>query len=291
MLRRLAGLVPAGLSALKSWTRGPDKIVPEPSGSVAAYPDLLAAVERHLAWDQPHEEDFRFFRHLDGQAGTFVDVGANHGQSAISFRLFNHSFDIISFEPNKQLEPALALLKQRLPRFDYRMWGLGAKNQTLSLQVPIAEGINLSPSGSLRPKEFQKSYVVERLSRESEASGGQFAFYKTSADIRVFDELGIVPTIVKIDVEGWECEALAGMRNSIMRYKPLIIVELNNVERLLPMLKSFDYVPFEYHVEEDTLKVWNGDYSVLNWFCCHESRIPSIKQDYEVACIDGWPSS
>ena len=260
---------------------------PEQPASLSDYPDLLQEVERRLRSTQPHEEDFRFFAHLDGRDGLFVDIGANWGQSAISFRLFNKTFRIISFEPNAKLEPALDLIKRRFgDTFEYRMHGLGERDEVRALHVPKTKGANLSPSGSLAPGEFQKSYVVERLKKESRADGGNFAFYELQVDIRKFDDLGIRPDVVKIDVEGWECEVLRGMADTIGRYRPLLMIELNNVERVMPMLDQLGYVAFAYDPASDRLIRWHNDYSVLNVFLFHHSELEHISAKYGVHCAD-----
>jgi FkbM family methyltransferase len=253
-----------------------------PGSSVSPdYPDLECLVERLLAWGRPHEEDFKLYRHMDGLAGTFVDVGANWGQSMVSFRLFCKTFRVISFEPNPLLAPALAALQRRLPQaFEYHMFGLGAANEVRKLTVPFTQSMNLSPSGSLDPKEFEKAYVQERLARESQASAGQFGFYETEAEIRVFDELGIAPDIVKVDVEGWETEVLAGMRQTIAQRKPMFMIELNNPERLLPAMRAFGYRPFAYDPARDLLKPWSDDYKVLNLFFLHPERLDFLRQTY-----------
>jgi FkbM family methyltransferase len=251
------------------------------SAAPPGYRDLELQVERLLAWGHPHEEDFRLYRHMDGMQGTFVDVGANWGQSLISFRLFCKSFRVISFEPNPRLAPALAALQSRFPDgFEYHMLGLGAENEVRELKVPFKEGMNLSPSGSLDPREFEKSYVQERLARESQAGVGQLAFYETDVEVRVFDELGIAPDIVKVDVEGWETEVLAGMRRTIAERQPMFMIEKNNPDRLLPAMQGFGYRPFAYDPQRDLLKPWSDGYHVLNLFFLHPERIDFLRKTY-----------
>jgi hypothetical protein len=40
-------------------------------------------------------------------------------------------------------------------------------------------------------------------------------------------ELGLVPSIVKIDVEGWELEVLKGAEFILTRYRPLLFLSLH----------------------------------------------------------------
>jgi len=48
----------------------------------------------------PHEPDFAFFERFSDESGLFLDVGANAGMSAVSFRIFNKCAPILSLEPN-----------------------------------------------------------------------------------------------------------------------------------------------------------------------------------------------
>lgn len=56
-------------------------------------------VGRYLA-RRPHDPDFRYFNRCDGGGGLFLDVGANTGSSALSYRVFDRSSQIFSLEPN-----------------------------------------------------------------------------------------------------------------------------------------------------------------------------------------------
>ena len=84
-----------------------------------------------LAWDAihrlpfllPHDKSYRALRHFIAlkPEGLFLDVGANDGISALSFRRFSKSYRILSLEPNALLEPALKKLKASDPNFTTRL--------------------------------------------------------------------------------------------------------------------------------------------------------------------------
>ena len=54
---------------------------------------------------------------------------------------------------------------------------------------------------------------------------------------------------VKLDVEGYEAEVLQGMKNSILRFKPLLAV-------------SVYHIPGDIHKMAEMLLSWNPDYKV-----------------------------
>ena len=64
-----------------------------------------------LGFMLPLELDFHAFRVLPSTARLFLDIGANDGISARSFRLFNKSTPILSIEPNPCHEAALKRTK------------------------------------------------------------------------------------------------------------------------------------------------------------------------------------
>jgi hypothetical protein len=56
---------------------------------------------------RPHEDDFRALTFIpDDLPGCWLDIGANHGQSIESIRLYKPSVRLLAFEPN----PLLAAL-------------------------------------------------------------------------------------------------------------------------------------------------------------------------------------
>lgn len=66
----------------------------------------------------------------------------------------------------------------------------------------------------------------------------------------------VVPHAIKIDVEGWELEVLEGASETIMRYRPMLIIELNTKAlracrrtglELLQRVRALGYTP--YHVD------------------------------------------
>src|SRR3954468_23806524 len=70
-----------------------------------------AAELTRYALRRPHEADFAAFALFPERTGLFLDVGANTGASALSFRIYNRRSPILSIEPNPMLAPGLRRLK------------------------------------------------------------------------------------------------------------------------------------------------------------------------------------
>ena len=64
----------------------------------------------------PHDQSYYALRHFIKAApnGLFLDVGANDGISALSFRKFDKRYSILSLEPNIMHEPALKKIGQEI---------------------------------------------------------------------------------------------------------------------------------------------------------------------------------
>ena len=81
--------------------------------NVYAY-QLFRTYVGRLGFMLPLELDFHAFRVLPSTARLFLDIGANDGISARSFRLFNKTTPILSIEPNPCHEAALKRTKAAL---------------------------------------------------------------------------------------------------------------------------------------------------------------------------------
>src|SRR5690349_3822915 len=74
----------------------------------------------------PHEKDYFGLKLLLPEGdGLFLDIGANDGVSALSFRRINSTYAIFSVEPNPIQEPSLQRVKRRLKRFEFRLCAAG----------------------------------------------------------------------------------------------------------------------------------------------------------------------
>jgi FkbM family methyltransferase len=142
--------------------------------------------------------------------GCFVDIGANEGMmSLMAARSVGPAGRVIAFEPNPVPRAVLEANVSRngLSNVDVRPFGLADAPATLKLFVP---SINTGEGTFARPgyDESDGTYVECRV-----AVGD--------------DELrGVNPTLIKIDVEGFELHVIEGLRSTIERTKPPIVMEM-----------------------------------------------------------------
>lgn len=194
---------------------------------------------------RPHEPEFRWLSRLTG-AGVFLDVGANSGQSALSFRMFNRQVPIISLEPNPACEPDLRLVRRLIRRFDYAMVAAGDRCGTVVLTIPTAKNVAASQAASL-----DAEFIAGRRHQIERRTGGSVAVSEVTVPITTVDSLHLDVLAMKVDVEGTELAVLRGAAQTIEHQRPVVMVEAssrsgdaaNFLQRRGYQLKVFDPVP------------------------------------------------
>lgn len=146
---------------------------------------------------------------------VFVDIGANNGHHSLFMSLVADT--VHAFEPYPPvLERFYEMVKlNKIENIRIHPVGLGNENQTLPFFEPKRS--NLS-TGSFVSKFYDYN--------EGEPS--------MSLEIRVGDEVlkeaGVRHLdLIKIDIEGYERAAMQGLRQTLERDRPVVIMELNVV--------------------------------------------------------------
>jgi FkbM family methyltransferase len=209
-----------------------------------------AVVLSRYAARRPHEPDFAFFARFKDEDRAFLDVGANLGQSAISFRTFQKRAPILSIEANPLCEPDLRFLRRILPRFDYVIAAASDSPGSLDLHVPTYRGIAVPGEASLDPEDAADPYWLE-------AHGGDASQVGTIAvrtKVIRLDELEVDPAFVKVDVEGHEAQALTGLQATLDRCRPIVMVESSeSAEAVDAVMAGRRYDPYVYDPDGDRL--------------------------------------
>lgn len=230
----------------------------------AASPMLLAArlAESHpllwrVAWEAahlgpllPHDKSYLAIRHFIAQrpGGLILDIGANDGISALGFRKLDGAAPIVAIEPNPIHSAALARLASKDALFSYRIAACGAAPGTLRLTMPWYGWIPLhtfcssSEEGALA--EVEQAFgrgVAKKVTTTSFAS-----------EVITIDELGLAPSIMKIDAEGAGLLVLQGALGTIRAHRPFIVIELGG-DRLPAgdLLRSCGYEMATYDASTD----------------------------------------
>jgi len=200
------------------------------------------AILTRYALRRQHEPDLEGFKHFDAEGRVFLDVGANSGQSALSFRIFDRETPIISIEPQRHHEPDLKLVGRVIRNFEYRILALGERDEQAELRVPYYRGVPLSGEASLDPEIGDSTWAAEVGAEASEIE-----IRSVTVDVKRLDGLDIEPAFIKMDVEEHELPALRGASETLARCRPLLMVERSASEpKVRAHVEALGYAPLAY---------------------------------------------
>jgi FkbM family methyltransferase len=186
-------------------------------------------------------ETSRTLRFFFERSSVFVDVGANYGLYSVLAALWNPSLRVVAFEP---LQPIFEGLKKNVEinrladRVVCENMALSSHSGAATLYLPAAEGKDLESTGTLATDSWQ----VRHNSPPLQVEAVRLDDYESTHPMRV--------DLIKIDVEDFEAEVLAGMAGIIRRDQPFIVCEIlprnreHKNERTRQILQALDYTPY-----------------------------------------------
>lgn len=217
---------------------------------------------------RPHDPDFEFYRYFPpAPAGSvFLDVGANTGISALSFRIYDKRTPIVSIEPNVTLERDLKLVNCLIRNFEYHLVGAGDERCEFTLYTPAYRGTPLTGEASLKRPETTDVWWLHQNVPDMNPS--EFSVIEQVVEVIPLDDLKLVPAHVKIDVEGAELEVLRGMHRTITQYAPTILLERSKgFEEVCVWLREIaGYEPMSWCRDERRLVLYNSVTATQNAF-------------------------
>lgn len=193
----------------------------------------------------PHESDFKILPMFpDTVDDLFLDIGANHGQSIASIRLFKPNTRLISFEPNPLLYRELLQNYTDDNALILRPYGLGESAGEFTLFVPVYNGFVYDGLASLNREEAEQWLSADRIVG---FDPNKLVIEEVSCRIETLDAQMLSPTFIKIDVQGLEYEVLKGGITTLQRCEPVILLEgLSGSPKLQDFIHSLGYEVYRY---------------------------------------------
>ncbi len=219
--------------------------------------DTLKHWTNVLESEEPHEHAFQYFRKLNDQNVTFLDIGANTGVSALSIYKVAPSWPTISIEMLPILEPMLKLTRNYFTNyshpFEYLIYGLGNINAEIEVTIPVVDGHYIHTMASLSSDQFTKEYIITHLNSLSCNGVWNRAVQTFPLPVKRLDDVHL-PNVtdlvfVKIDAEGQEVAVLGGMRKFIDTHRPGLLIETDSPESVLAELGERGYRKHFYHYD------------------------------------------
>ena len=168
-------------------------------------------VENELFWGGGWEElSLRTWRDLARSAEGVLDIGANTGVFALAAKAANPMANVTAFEPVKRIADRLR------------------KNIVLNGFEIVVEELAISDRNGFATFHDCESEMPYSASLEAGMAGNTFSYeVKTMTVDRYLGDKGWPKIdLVKIDVEKHEPAVFRGMRETIERFRPTMIVEV-----------------------------------------------------------------
>ena len=201
---------------------------------------------KNWVWHQTKKFDYqldslyyysRIMRILEGEIflthifadrnGIAIDIGANYG--IWSYHLSKIFKRVESFEPIKECCDVIRSTHRQ--NINVHNEALSSSPGSMELHIPVVKGGLLLQSASLGDVEGQFESRVVPVKTLDNYSVGQVRF-------------------IKIDVEGHEIEVLKGAEQTIRRFKPVMIIEIEQrhldfpMDDVVALVKSYGYNAF-----------------------------------------------
>jgi FkbM family methyltransferase len=218
-------------------------------GIVFRSPGLTSVLRRlrvllHRLRGKPHEADFHFLGHPALATGLLLDLGANLGQSALSVAAVQPGLEIFSIEANPACEPGLKTAAALLGRrYRYRLVGVGEREGRLDFHVPLRASRMLLEEGTFDAASLRSPVSISRIGHE----GRDYTLKVIAVPLVTVDSLGLQPRVVKMDLQGLELAALAGMTDTLERSRPVLMIEMGERhEDIVAFLAARGYARFHW---------------------------------------------
>lgn len=197
------------------------------------------------------EPEFLWIKEILTKNSVFMDVGANVG--AYLYTLENHlkPENIYAFEPNPQL---FNRLKRLFPKVNLFSVALSDVSTVAEFKIPVINGEKVHTRGTLQTSIKEKNEEKTILQKVEVKPLDELVFDKTQTDKLNLKNLDCI----KIDVEGNEMQTLRGARKTIEKYKPILMVEMEqrhhqeNIWTLISEIADWGYSV--NYLDRETLK-------------------------------------
>lgn len=191
------------------------------------------------------EHEINFLKSVLKEGDIFIDIGANVGlYTVVASKRVGQTGSVFAFEPSTReyelLQKNITLNKLN----NVKLLKIALSNYNGIASLRVAGGKNTGMN-TLAPTFFSDRVKLQNTEK--------VPIYKLDDYL---DKLSInTITGIKMDIEGYEIFALEGMKNTLQRFMPFLMMEVNeralqttgnNSKKLLGLVKNLDYEIFYY---------------------------------------------
>jgi len=188
-----------------------------------------------------YEKELSIIDHFKDKSKDAIDVGVYRG--VYSYKLSKEFNQIHSFEPNPLLFPYLnKYLTKIITNMTLYNYALSNKNELTNLKIPHR-------GKSIFKNNFEEIYKLGCATIHETNNFEKFNNYEVECkkldDVIKDKEI----SFIKIDVEGHELSVIEGANNIINKYKPTLLVEIEEKHTKKPILNTINKIKeFGYKV-------------------------------------------
>ena len=194
---------------------GGEVVIDNFDGDIKLKLDLSRTMGKALYWTGFHEfREFIFLHRLLRSDMIMIDAGSNQGEYTLFAAKRLKQGRVLAFEPHPQM---LNVLRENISLNQFKnieIFEVGLSDQEGVLNLfeidDAHEGLATLYPGDRKTKN---SWVVKLKSLDDLAG----SIFLSKLDL------------LKIDIEGGELKALQGARGIILKFKPLVLIEMNQI--------------------------------------------------------------
>jgi FkbM family methyltransferase len=225
---------------------------------------LIDAAELSVSAREP---EIQMVPWLIPEGTAFVDVGANRGEYLFVVEHQRPEVPSAAFEPIPGLGVALSRL---FPRVDVRCAAVSDRVGSATLKIPSIHGrlyrsratLNVTFCESAEDSSIALTVPLETIDHWIESSR-------------------VMPGFIKIDVEGHEWEVLRGAAATLRRFKPLLLVEIEQrhhpdvpiLDSIRTFQRTFGYRAFYFDSAARSLVELKEPGQIRQSFADHKTRL------------------
>ncbi|BAZ43953.1 methyltransferase FkbM family protein [Chondrocystis sp. NIES-4102] len=209
-------------------------------------------------YELPIQEIFQQNLHA---GDVFYDIGANVGFfSIIAAKLVGNSGQVYSFEPGETNAKSV--------RHNAQL------NNFTHIEVIEKAVSETSGEGELILAKYSGGHALATADAPPDVAG-RVTIDLVSIDDLIAENSIKPPNFVKIDIEGAELSALKGMKETIRKYQPTIIYEVDDGDSLAYQRKYQELEAFFKTLDYQVKPVNQDSYATIDWCVGHAIATPA----------------
>jgi FkbM family methyltransferase len=172
------------------------------------------------------------FQKLSDPARTTLDIGANDGTYAMYLCRF--AAQLCCFEPLPWLADGMKRKFRDAKNVRVENCALGSRNETAIIRIPVTKARRYDTRGSLAGNFDGQLIDGEKVLETKDLT----------VPVRRLDDFQLNNIgFIKMDVEGFEMEAIKGGRETILRNRPSLFIEIEQKHHAdMPIADIFNYI-------------------------------------------------